>query len=200
MGVGSSIITNLKNHLLVATGELNGSFFERSVIYIANQGDDGSMGFVINQPMNKIGFNDILKSMGIEEMLASGRNGIIAGRMPPVFRGGPVENNRGFVLHSGEYHLTSTIDIAPDIALSAQSEIVEDIARGQGPRRLNFCLGYAGWRKGQLEDELHGNAWLVVPADDALLFEVPPEERYQAATRKLGLHALNFTTEAVGRA
>lgn len=197
--MGGPIITNLKNHLLVATSELNGGFFERAVIYIANQGSDGSMGFVINQPMNKIGFGDILKSMGIEDMLASGRNSIIAQRMPQVFRGGPVENNRGFVLHSADYHLASTLDVGPDIALSAQTEIVEDIARGQGPRRLNFCLGYAGWRKGQLEDELHSNAWLVVPADNALLFELPADQRYEAATRKLGLHALNFS-EVVGRA
>ncbi|MBI1309195.1 MAG: hypothetical protein GC129_05015 [Proteobacteria bacterium] len=183
------IITNLKNHLLVATHELNGGFFERAVIYIANQSEeDGAMGFIVNQPMKKVLFADIVRSMGIEEILAASRN-------PIVYRGGPVENTRGFVLHSPEYHLQSTIDLSPSIALSAQADIVTDIARGHGPRSLNFCLGYAGWSPGQLEDELHSNAWLVVPADPELLFNTPPDKRYQEATRKLGLDALNFSDE-----
>ncbi|NBV54595.1 MAG: DUF179 domain-containing protein [Proteobacteria bacterium] len=191
--MGQAVITNLKNHLLVATSELNGGFFERAVIYMANQTAEGAMGLVVNQPMNKVGFGDVLRSMGIEEMLANTR------RQPLIYRGGPVDNNRGFVLHTSEYNLKSTIAITSEIALSAQADIVGDIARGQGPRNLNFCLGYAGWNPGQLEKELATNSWLVVPADKQLLFDVPPEERYAAATRKLGLNSLNFM-DIVGRA
>jgi putative transcriptional regulator len=127
--------------------------------------------------------------MGSEEMMAATR------AEPIVDRGGPVENTRGFVLHTGEYHLKNTIPLGPDIALSAQADIVSDIARGQGPRQLNFCLGYAGWAAGQLETELHTNSWLVVPADAHILFKTPAEERYMAATRKLGVDALNFSDE-----
>lgn len=194
MGKAGELITNLKNHLLVATAELNGSSFERAVIYIANQGEDGAMGFIVNHPMKKVAFEDIARSMGIEEMLAATRT------TPIIFRGGPVENTRGFVLHSGEYHLKNTIDLGPGIALSAQADIVGDIARGAGPRNLNFCLGYAGWSAGQLEDELHTNSWLVVPADADLLFNVPADRRYEAATRKLGLNMLNFSADITGLA
>lgn len=194
MGIVGPLITNLKNHLLVATAELNGSFFERAVIYIANQSEDGAMGFVINQPMKKVGFTDIARSMGIEEMLAVTR------AEPIVYRGGPVENTRGFVLHSADYRLKNTVDLGPNISLSAQADIVTDIARGHGPRQLNFCLGYAGWGAGQLETELHTNSWLIVPADQHLLFNTPADKRYEAATRKLGVDSLNFSTDVAGLA
>lgn len=193
-GTKNLAITNLKNHLLVATSELNGGFFERTVIYMANQSAEGAMGLVINQPMKKILFADITRSMGIEEMLLQGRS------QPIIYRGGPVENTRGFVLHTPDYSLKNTIQLSSEVALSAQADIVSDIARGQGPRNLNFCLGYAGWNPGQLEDELHTNSWLVVPADKGLLFDIPAESRYEAATRKLGLDNLNFSSEIVGRA
>lgn len=195
------IITNLRNHLLVATSELNGTFFERAVIYIANQGEDGTMGFVINQPLPRVNFTDIARSMGIEELLQAGRESPITTKsMPIIYRGGPVENTRGFVLHSPEYELDATIRLTPEIALSAQSDIVTDMARGNGPRLANFCLGYAGWTSGQLETELHSNSWLVAPATPELLFKVPPAERYNAATDHLGLNTLNFSTQTMGLA
>ncbi len=195
------VITNLRNHVLLATAELNGTFFERAVIYIANQGDDGAMGFVINQPLPRVNFTDIARSMGIEELLASGRNNPITTKsLPIIYRGGPVENTRGFVLHTPEYHLDATIKLTPDIALSAQSDIVTDMARGNGPRHANFCLGYAGWTPGQLETELHSNSWLVAPATPELLFKVPPADRYNAATSLLGLSPLNFSTQTMGLA
>lgn len=196
------VITNLRNHLLVATSELNGSFFERAVIYIANQGPEGSMGFVINQPLPRVNFTDIARSMGIEEILAAGRDNPISHRpnLPIIYRGGPVENTRGFVLHSPEYHLDATISLTPEVALSAQSDIVTDMARGRGPRHANFCLGYAGWSTGQLERELHSNSWLVTPVTPDLLFHVPPAERYNAATELLGLNTLNFSTQTFGLA
>lgn len=193
------VITNLRNHLLVATSELNGSFFERAVIYIANQGPEGCMGFVINQPLPRVNFTDIARSMGIEEILAAGRDNPITHRsMPVIYRGGPVENTRGFVLHTPDYILDATIALTPEIALSAQSDIVTDMARGNGPRHANFCLGYAGWSTGQLEQELHSNAWLVTPATTDLLFHIPPAERYNAATDLLGLNTLNFSTQTFG--
>lgn len=193
------VITNLRNHLLVATSELNGTFFERAVIYIANQGEEGTMGFVINQPLPRVNFTDIARSMGIEDLLKAGReNPITTKSMPIIYRGGPVENTRGFVLHTPEYHLDATIQLTPDIALSAQSDIVTDMARGNGPRHANFCLGYAGWTTGQLENELHSNSWLITPATTDLLFHVPPSERYNAATEMLGLNTLNFSTQTMG--
>lgn len=196
-GPAGGLITNLKGHLLVATSELNGSFFERAVIFMCSHSSDGAMGVVINKPMDTIDFTRIATSMGIEEMMVQG---IRAGQTRPrIFQGGPAEANRGFVLHTGDYALQHTLDFGPDIRFSAQAEIVADIAHGRGPRQVNFCLGYAGWAPGQLENELHDSSWLVVPADTQLLFETAPTKRYLAATRKLGLDALNFM-ETVGQA
>lgn len=188
------VLSGLKHTLLIATSELNGSFFERAVIYMCRHDTDGAMGVVVNKPFNKISFGDITKSMGIEDMMAAR-----AAEQPIILRGGPVENNRGFVLHSSDYHIGSTQDVGPNVGLSATADIVSDIAKGKGPSKLNFCLGYAGWNKGQLEDELHTSSWLVVPADPEILFNVPADQRYAAATRKLGLNVLNFH-DMVGQA
>ncbi len=187
-------LTSLQNQLLVATAELNGSPFERAVIFMAHHQAEGSMGFVINHPLKQVGFTDVLRSMGIEEMMAQTRS------QPIVCRGGPVEVTRGFVLHSPDYRLQSTVNLTANFALSAQADIMTDIARGHGPQKLNFCLGYAGWSPGQLESELHGNSWIIAPATRELVFDTPPEQRYTAATHLLGLNVLNFHTETMGRA
>jgi len=189
------LITELKHTFLVATGELNGSPFERAVIYMVSHNQEGAMGFIINQPQEKINFHDITKSMGIEEMMegratASGR---IAA--PIIFKGGPVENNRGFVLHNADYRRPGTVQVGPGVNLSTTSDVVNDIAQGKGPHKMNFCLGYAGWAPGQLEAELVDNGWLVVPADQTILFSLPAAGRYEAATKRLGIDALNFSDE-----
>ena len=192
------ILTSLKGQLLVSTSELNGSVFERAVIYMVSHDGNGAMGVIINKAMPRINFADIMKSMNIEEMMQAGI-GIGLRRQPIILKGGPVDNNRGFVLHSGDYKLASTIHVNDDVGLSATAEIVTDIAKGQGPRHLNFCLGYAGWGPGQLEDELHGQGWLIAPAHRSIIFDLPHGERYSAATRYLGLNGLNFS-DTVGQA
>jgi putative transcriptional regulator len=152
------------------------------------------MGFIINQPLRQLAFNDVARSMGIEEMMAQGRE------HPILYKGGPMENTRGFVLHSTDYALKSSVKINPDFTLSAQADIVNDIARGAGPKHLNFCLGYAGWAPGQLETELTGNDWLLLPATPELVFDVPPSARYEMATRMVGFNPLHFHGEIIGRA
>ena len=188
------IITTLPNTFLVATASHNNTMFERAVIYLVNHGPEGAMGLTINQPHQGIAFPHIMQSMGIEEMLAA------SAQQPIILKGGPVEHHRGFVLHTADYSLSSTLQLGSNIALSASADIVTDIARGHGPKALNFCLGYAGWGPGQLEEELHENDWLVVPADAKLLFHTPANLRYAAATQKLGLDALNFPDSPIGLA
>ena len=194
MTASGQISDGLRGQLLVATTELNGSLFERAVIYIVSHTEEGAMGVIVNKPMEKVFFKDIAASMGIEEILAANRAQDI------IFRGGPVDDNRGFVLHSADYVLPSTIKVGEGIALSATADIVGDIARGVGPERMNFCLGYAGWAPGQLEDELHGNSWLLVPGESSIVFDTPAVGRYAAATRSLGLNALNFSSDVIGQA
>ncbi|MFZ2586881.1 MAG: YqgE/AlgH family protein [Alphaproteobacteria bacterium] len=192
------ILTSLKGQLLVATAELNGSVFERSIIYMVNHDSNGAMGVVVNKPFPKLTFSDVVRGMNIEDMMQAGV-GIGLTRQPIIMKGGPVDPNRGFVLHSGEYKLPATIEVNGEFGLSATAEIVSDIAKGQGPRKLNFCLGYAGWGPGQLDNEMHGQGWLIAPADRNLVFDTPADERYTAVTRHMGLNSLNFS-EVVGQA
>lgn len=190
-----TVLNGLKNTFLVATSELNDTPFERAVIYMVSHTDAGAMGLMVNQPVPQISFNQIAEGMGIEEMMQESA----FGNVPIILRGGPVESNRGFVLHTGDYHLPSTQSIGPDIGLSASADIVTDIAQGRGPRKVNFCLGCAMWSPGQLDMELHENGWLVVPANSGILFELPADKRYDACTRQLGLDAINFS-DIVGMA
>lgn len=195
-------ITNLKNHLLVATAALNGSPFERAVIYMVHQDRDGAMGFVINHPLPTVHFDDIARSMGIESLLHAALGAGSTRKpftFPPIFKGGPMETGRGFVLHSPDYKLASTTPVAPGVVVSTQPEIVGDIAQGRGPQHINFCLGFSSWAPGQLEAELHTNGWLVAPSTEEILFHTDPAARYDAANMALGLNALNFHDE-IGRA
>lgn len=189
----SSIITNLKAHFLVAGPQLAGSFFDKSVIYICTHTADGAMGMVINNPIKEVTFGDIAESMGIKSTID------YAGHQPIIFSGGPVDPNRGFVLHSAEYQLKDSQRIGLYTRLSATADIVGDIAKGNGPKNVNFCLGYSGWGPGQLEKEILQNSWFVLPEDKDILFEAPCEKRYQLCTHKLGITASNYV-EVAGRA
>ena len=190
----SATLSSLQNQLLIATPSLQQTQFDHAVVFVAHHGADGSMGFIINQPLRQLAFKDVARSMGIEEMMAKGRE------QPILYKGGPMENTRGFVLHSTDYALKSSVKINADFTLSAQADIVSDIARGVGPKDLHFCLGYAGWAPGQLEDELKGNDWLLLPATPELVFDAPADSRYELATRMVGFDPLHFHSDIVGRA
>lgn len=194
------VLEGLKNTFLVATSGLKGTPFERAVIYMVSHTPAGAMGLTVNHPVPQLSFQQIAQGMGIEDALqARPLSGTYGARDPIILRGGPVESNRGFVLHTGDYHLPSTQALGPDVGLSASADIVTDIAQGRGPRQVNFCLGCAMWAPGQLDMEMHENGWLVVPADGRILFELPAGQRYDACTRMLGLDTANFT-DVVGLA
>jgi putative transcriptional regulator len=117
----------------------------------------------------------------------------------PVFSGGPVQNDRGFVLHSPAGDFSSSMRVADDMALTSSKDVLEAVAKGEGPPRLLMALGYAGWGEGQLEQEIAANAWLTVPASLELLFEVPAEARFMHAFGLLGIHPA-FLSSAAGHA
>lgn len=173
-------LTSLQNKVLIATPQLNDSFWEEAVIYICTHNDeDGAMGMVVNHPLPDISFAQIAEGMDID---------VAAGAPTPIIcAGGPVEANRGFVLHSGDYQHESTMQLSESINLSASADIVGAIAEGRGPQKVNFCLGYAGWEAGQLEHEITENSWLIVEADSDLLFDTPQKERYKTAMQRLGV-------------
>lgn len=158
--------------------------FARSVVLVCSHTAEGSMGFVINQPVRKPQFPEILKEVGLkdqaEKLLASERH-------VPVLKGGPVEKGRGFVLHSFDFGAKSTVRVGDVACLTATLEALRVIASDRPPENVLMLLGYSGWSAGQLEQEIAENGWLTVPATADLVFGTATERLYDAALAKLGI-------------
>ncbi len=188
--IAMSIESNLTNHFLIAMPGLQDPNFYHTVTYICEHNDHGAMGIVINRPMT-IKLGEILEQM---EILATP-----AAVNRPVYVGGPVQVDRGFVLHPSERRWDSTLEITPEISVTTSRDILEAMATVEGPNMSLVALGYAGWGSHQLEDEMAANAWLSGPADLDIIFERPAEERWEAAARLLGV-GLNLMSGDAGHA
>jgi putative transcriptional regulator len=171
--------TPLANQLLIALPALVDTNFSRSVALICQHDDDGAMGIVVNRA-SEYTLGEVLGQMGVE----GGDEGL---RAQIVLAGGPVHPERGFVLHDGGMQWDSTMAIADALFLTTSRDILEAMARGEGPRNAIVALGCAGWGSGQLEQELTENDWLTAPADPELLFDLPLESRWQAAAGRIGV-------------
>lgn len=172
-------IASLKSQLLIAMPALNDPNFARTVTFVCEHGEHGAMGIVLNRPTD-LTLADVLRHMEIE-------GGLGAAADQTVYLGGPVEEERGFVLHTESAPWDSTMPVSDDISITTSRDILEAMAAGRGPTRTLVALGYAGWGAGQLEQELQDNAWLSGPADHSILFDLPAEERWEAAARLLGV-------------
>ncbi len=171
---------SFRNHFLIAMPTLSEGIFAHSVTYICEHSDQGAMGIVINRPMG-LPLRDVLDHLDIDDAHAHLDD--------PVMAGGPVQIDRGFVLHrTSEQHWESTIVITEEVSLTTSRDILDAMARADGPRDSLVALGYAGWGAGQLEDEIAANAWLTLPADSAIIFKVPVDKRLDAAAAKLGIN------------
>jgi len=183
--------TSLANHFLIAMPGLQDPNFARTVTYLCEHNEQGAMGIVINRPM-EIRLGEVLEQLDITAEDPHANEMI-------VYLGGPVQTDRGFVIHSGPETFDSTLRVTPDIHVTTSRDILEAIATGRGPERCLIALGYAGWGSGQLEQELGANAWLSGPADDATLFRLPAARRWQAAAQLLGVD-LNLIIGEAGHA
>lgn len=169
---------SLTNQFLIAMPALADPNFFQSVTYICEHNQEGALGIVINHPLD-IHLGEVLQHMNIDV-----RTPAIVNR--PVFLGGPLQRERGFVIHSPLGKWDSVLAVA-NIGIASSRDILEAIARGEGPKRSLVALGYAGWGPGQLEQELASNAWLNVPANTSVLFDVPSEQRWHAAAALTGV-------------
>ena len=183
--------SSLKNQLLIAMPTLQDPNFSRTVTYICEHGDHGAMGIVLNRP-TELRLLDVLQHMDIDGGLGMAGEQI-------VYLGGPVEEERGFVLHTHTDPWDSTLAIDDRISITSSRDILEAMAHGGGPEQTLVALGYAGWGAGQLEQELQQNAWLSGPADQSILFDLPAEQRWEAAARLLGVD-LNLLSGEAGHA
>lgn len=184
--------TYLNNQLLVAMPALADPNFSHSVALICEHTDRGALGIVINRPL------EMKMSEVLEQLSLSTEDQRL--RDMPVLRGGPVQLDRGFVLHrpgAGEWD--STLPVSDALHVTTSRDVLAAMARGEGPAQAVVALGYAGWDAGQLEEEVLQNAWLTVPCDETLIFDLPYEQRWHAAARLLGVELSRISHQA-GRA
>ena len=175
----AALPTPLANQLLIALPSLADTDFSRSVALICQHDPDGAMGIVVNRP-SEYTLGEVFGQMGVD-------GGDEAMRGQVVLAGGPVHPERGFVLHDGGMQWDSSLAIGEGLYLTTSREILEAMARGEGPEHAIVALGCAGWESGQLEQELTQNSWLTAPADAELLFALPLEARWHAAAGRIGV-------------
>ncbi len=180
---------SLKNQFLLAMPELRGSYFGNSITYLCEHNNDGALGLMINRPTD-MRLGELFDQLDIH---GDAHRDVI------VLEGGPVQQERGFILHTDELQGDASLPIADGLMLSTAREILDAISRGEGPRHFLVTLGYAGWGGGQLEGEMRDNAWLTCPADTDIIFTVPLEERVQRAADQLGID-FNLISNRAGHA
>ena len=182
--------------MLIAMPAMMDERFARSLIYVCAHSSEGAMGIVVNHPAPNINFSDLLVKLDVipaaDIIRLPSRAGVVK-----VMRGGPVETERGFVLHTADFFIeNSTLPIDEGICLTATLDILKAIARGNGPQSAILALGYAGWAPGQLENEIQENGWLHCPADTELIFGPDTDAKYTKALRKIGIDPGMLSSEA----
>jgi putative transcriptional regulator len=197
---GDSAPFNLTNHFLIAMPGLQDAVFSRSVVYVCEHSTRGALGLVINKPAElkmEALFGKIDLPLQRQDLASK-----------PVLQGGPVQTERGFVLHESlftdqekpvESLYASSLSILGGLEMTTSKDVLEALSSGSGPRRVLITLGYSAWGEGQLETEIVENSWLTVDADLSVIFETPVEERYDKALSLLGLEAWMISTQ-VGHA
>lgn len=169
---------SLSGHFLISTLQMPDPRFQEQVIYLCAHNEEGAMGLVINSPNSEITMQDILKGSSLPVPDVD---------LPPVYMGGPVELDAGFILYSTDYFNSNALEITPEVYLSRDTKLLLDISRNTGPDHYLFMLGYAGWGPGQLENELVDNSWLTVPGNFDILFNTPDEFKWKLAAHSFGV-------------
>lgn len=185
---------NLANHFLIAMPSMQDPVFGGTVVYVCEHNENGVLGVVINKPTDMT--MQVLFDR-IDLKLQEGSRASVVNE--PIMFGGPVQDDRGFVLHTPGARYSSSLTVTADVAFTTSIDVLEAVAAGDGPQRMLVSIGYSGWSPGQLEDEISRNGWLTVGADPRILFDMPVEDRYMAAMKLLGFDPLMLTTE-VGHA
>jgi len=181
-------LTSLNTQLLVAVPSLDDPHFTRSVALVCQHGEHGAMGVIVNRALD-LTLGEVFVQMGI----TSSDSALLA---TPVLAGGPVHTERGFVIHDGDVSWDATLSIGEGLSITTSRDVLEAIARNEGPPRAVVVLGCAGWAAGQLEEELLGHSWLSTPFDPEVLFELPLNARWQAAAGGIGVDLMRMADYA----
>lgn len=181
----------LTGQLLIAMPAMGDPRFSQSVVYLCAHTAEGAMGLVLNRPIVKPSFDELLKQLEVAPVPPARRIKLCAG--------GPVDNARGFVLHTSDWIGEGSLRVNEEVALTASLDVLKVIAEGGGPRECILALGYAGWGPGQLDEEIQHNSWLSVSADEALVFDHDHDTKWRRAFAKLKIDPL-LLSEAAGHA
>lgn len=179
---------NLTGHFLIAMPKMADMRFSRTLTYICEHNEQGALGVIVNRPI-EMKMAELFSQIGTS-LSSSDR------AEQPLYFGGPVETERGFVLHQPVGEWQSTLAVNGGLGLTTSKDILDAIGQGHGPDKLMVALGYAGWGAGQLESELAQNAWLSVVADATVIFDLPAQERLEAAMHLLGIDFANLAEDA----
>jgi len=204
---------SLENQFLIAMPSMGDPYFNKTVTYICEHNDEGAMGLIINLPVN-ISLNDLLKQIDdeaddnsavdmAEEVPESSEsqqdtltdNSLLSVLEQPVLSGGPISQNRGFVLHSTQSGWKSSMALSKDIMITTSKDILLALGTEKAPEQFMVTLGYAGWGPGQLEKELQDNSWLTIEANSDIIFKTPIEQRWQKATEMLGIDLAHLSSD-----
>ncbi|MFA3792156.1 YqgE/AlgH family protein [Aliiglaciecola sp. SL4] len=180
---------SFEHHLLVAMPSLDDPYFARSLTYICEHNDKGAMGLVINQPIG----------MSLQELInQADKDAIVLEEKADeiVLAGGPVSQDRGFILHTTQPGWSSSLQLTSKIMITTSKDILSALGNEQAPAKSLVTLGYAGWSAGQLEEEVQNNSWLIVEADEELLFDVPIHKKWEKAVRRLGIDVWQLGPDA----
>lgn len=181
-------MNSLEGQLLIAMPGMQDPNFSETVAFICKHDDEGAIGIVVNRPSD-MSLGEVCRQLKFEENLGDDAE-------QPIMNGGPVQPDRGFVLHQSEDDFDSTVDPKAPVKVTVSQDILKAIARGDGPKPSLVALGYAGWSGGQLESEIAANAWLLVPTEPSILFETPIKRRWQAAAELIGIDIRQVTSYA----
>lgn len=176
-------IHNLSGKCLAAMPGTEGSF-AKALVYVCSHSEEGAMGFIVNKPYTNVSFNEL----SFDLLFGKSSNQII-----PIFQGGPLEREKGFIIHDDSYKDSSCLSMGDGIRISSSPDILQHIATGMGPERFLIALGYAGWAPGQLEAEISQNMWMITPATQEIIFHTQVEDKWSMALSSLGINETNLT-------
>lgn len=185
---------SLENHFLVAMPNLDDPMFKRTVIYVCEHNEEGAMGLIVNQTID-VNVSNLLSRISIDH------DEHHPAATDTIFNGGPVQTDRGFVLHTpipGK-KWSSSLNLSDELSVTTSKDILEQLTTKQSPEKFMIVLGYANWSPGQLEQELTENSWLTIPATTGLIFDIPPNLRWETAVQQLGINTWQLSS-AVGHA
>ncbi len=178
-------VSFLKGRILVATPLVNDPYFEKSIIYVFEHNNKGTMGVLINNILSDITCTDLLIQLNIKDVV---RN------LPPIHFGGPVEPGRGFIVHTSDYITENTHQIVENVSITSTIDILQDIIAGKGPSRSIIALGYVGWEPGQLEEEILSNDWICIPATEELLFGENIQNKWLDSAKSIGVDLTRYSS------